>query len=94
MEARPPTPLYRFRKWIRRHKTAAIASAAILSILLLALGVSTAGYLRLRYFVSETNDAYQNRSLAESAQRHMEERAREMEERARIIAEDQRAMER
>jgi serine/threonine protein kinase/Tfp pilus assembly protein PilF len=46
--ARPPSKLYRFQKTVRRNKLAFAASGVVLLTLLVALGVSTASFVRER----------------------------------------------
>jgi tetratricopeptide (TPR) repeat protein len=46
--ARPPSAAYRFQKLVRRNKAAAIASAAIVSALVLGLGLAVAALVRER----------------------------------------------
>jgi eukaryotic-like serine/threonine-protein kinase len=48
VEARPPTPQYRLRKFVRRHKGQVIAASLILLALLAGIAGTTVGLLRAR----------------------------------------------
>ncbi len=49
IEARPPSGLYRFQKWVRRNKTAFAAAAAVVAALVLGLGLSLYLFIQERH---------------------------------------------
>jgi uncharacterized protein with WD repeat len=65
VEARPPSRLYEFQKWVRRHKWSFAAAAALIVMLLTGTGVSTWQAIR----ATQARDAeVQQRIAAEKAE--------------------------
>ena len=54
VEARPPSAVYHFQKWIRRHKSVFAAGVAVATALLLGLGASIWQAARAKFNASET----------------------------------------
>lgn len=46
VHARPPTTTYRFRKFVRRHRIAVVAGAAVAAALLIGAGAAVTGFVR------------------------------------------------
>jgi WD40 repeat protein len=65
VEARPPSRLYEFQKWVRRHKWAFAAAAALMVVLLTGTGVSTWQAIRA---TQAKNAEVQQRIAAEKAE--------------------------
>jgi serine/threonine protein kinase/tetratricopeptide (TPR) repeat protein len=68
VHARPPSPLYRFRRFARRNKVAFGASVAVLAALIMGLGVSTWMFLQERQARKEQGRLRQLAEDAEAAQ--------------------------
>jgi serine/threonine protein kinase len=82
VEARPPSPGYRLKKLLRRHKVPVAAAAALVLVLLAGVAVSTWQALRAGQAEAEAN---QQRDQAEAARR--EEAAARQREAKRAEAE-------
>ncbi|HEY1683942.1 MAG TPA: serine/threonine-protein kinase [Tepidisphaeraceae bacterium] len=48
ISARPPSSMYRMRKFVRRNKLSALAAGAVVLAILLGLGLATVGFFRAR----------------------------------------------
>ena len=75
IEARPPSGLYRFQKWVRRNKTAFAAAAAVAAALVLGLGLSLYLFVRERRAHRLEQEARQRAVAAERVQAQLREQA-------------------
>ncbi len=75
IEARPPSGLYRFQKWVRRNKTAFAAAAAVVAALVLGLGLSLYLFIRERHALRSERAALQRAVAAERRQAELREQA-------------------
>jgi non-specific serine/threonine protein kinase/serine/threonine-protein kinase len=64
VSARPPGPLYLFRKFVRRHRAAVAAAAVALSALVAATIISSAMYVRARNALTAETEQRQKAELA------------------------------
>jgi serine/threonine protein kinase/tetratricopeptide (TPR) repeat protein len=67
--ARPPSSVYRMRKFVRRNKLSVVAAAAIVLAILLGIGLATVGFFRARTernrAVAALDEAQRQRALAD-----------------------------
>jgi len=75
IEARPPSGLYRFQKWVRRNKTAFAAAAAVVAALVLGLGLSLYLFIQERHALRSERVALQRAVAAERRQAELREQA-------------------
>ncbi len=75
IEARPPSGLYRFQKWMRRNKTAFAASSAVVAALVLGLGLSLYLFLQERHALRSEQEALRRAVAAERRQAELREQA-------------------
>ena len=75
IEARPPSGLYRFQKWVRRNKTAFAAAAAVVAALVLGLGLSLYLFIQERHALRSERAALQRAVAAERRQAELREQA-------------------
>ncbi len=69
--ARPPTNVYRFQKWVRRHQLVFAAASAVLAALVVGLGIST-------WLFFQEKAARERAASAEAAERGMRLQAETM----------------
>jgi serine/threonine protein kinase/tetratricopeptide (TPR) repeat protein len=77
--ARPPSKLYRFQKSVQRNKLAFAAAAAVMTALIIGLGVSTWEYLKER-------QAHKRAITAEKIQNELREKAQTEATKSRQVA--------
>jgi tetratricopeptide (TPR) repeat protein len=75
IEARPPSSLYRFRKLVRRNRTAVAAAAAVFVTLVLGLGLSLYLFIRERHALRSEREAVRRAVAAERLQAQLREQA-------------------
>jgi len=75
IEARPPSGLYRFQKWVRRNKTAFAAAAAVVAALVLGLGLSLYLFVRERRAHRLEQEARHRAVAAERVQAKLRDQA-------------------
>jgi serine/threonine protein kinase/Flp pilus assembly protein TadD len=75
IEARPPSGLYRFQKWVRRNKTAFAAAAAVVAALVLGLGLSLYLFIQERHALRSEKEALHRAVAAERRQAELREQA-------------------
>jgi len=75
IEARPPSGLYRFQKWVRRNKTAFTAAAAVVAALVLGLSLSLYLFIRERHALQSERQAVARAVAAERRQAELREQA-------------------
>ena len=81
--ARPPSKRYRFQKMVRRNKLAFAAAAAVLTALLIALGIAAIGWRQTRV---ERDKAFKARTEAQASEQKAQ--AQELAARQRAYASD------
>jgi hypothetical protein len=75
IEARPPSGLYRFQKWVRRNKTGFAAAAAVVAALVLGLGLSLYLFIQERHARLSEKEALRRAVAAERRQAELREQA-------------------
>jgi serine/threonine protein kinase len=75
IEARPPSGLYRFQKWVRRNKTAFAAAAAVVAALVLGFGLSLYLFIQERHALRSEKEALHRAVAAERRQAELREQA-------------------
>jgi tetratricopeptide (TPR) repeat protein len=75
IEARPPSGLYRFQKWVRRNKTAFAAAAAVVAALVLGFGLSLYLFVQERHALRSEKEALHRAVAAEHRQAELRDQA-------------------
>ena len=75
IEARPPSGLYRFQKWVRRNKPAFAAAAAVIAALVIGLGLSLYLFIQERQALRNEKEAVRRAVAAERRQAELREQA-------------------
>jgi serine/threonine protein kinase len=75
IEARPPSGLYRFQKWVRRNKTVFAAGTAVFAALVLGLGLSLYLFIKERQALRAEHKALARAVAAERRQAELRDQA-------------------
>jgi tetratricopeptide (TPR) repeat protein len=89
IEARPPSDLYRFQRWIRRNQTTFAAATAVTVALVLGFGLSLYLFIQERHALQNEKAALKRAIAAERHQAELREQAEkglELEKRMREMA--------
>jgi non-specific serine/threonine protein kinase/serine/threonine-protein kinase len=90
IEARPPSAVYKVRKFVRRNKVMVVAASLVLAALVVAVCGTTAGLIQARISeskaISERNEKEKQRQAADTARDEARRRAEQIEKGNKIIS--------